>query len=126
MHRNSLNMAKEDKEKEVIEQLKQISSKLDALNNKEETENFQLDMLKVQVKQNNIVMLLTVVVSITVSFFISLVTVALTTNIPKEIFTIVGLAIGFEILVLIVVFCVIWIILNHLMLNKIDKLRPKK
>ncbi len=119
-------MTKPDNEKEIIEQLKQISSKLDALKDTEETKNFQLDMLKVQVTQNNVIMLLSVVISISISFFIAYLTVSLTVDIPKEVLEILLMVIGLQILVLIGIICFIWVILNHLLLNKIDKLRPKK
>jgi len=115
-----------EKEEEIVEQLKQISSKFDALNKNEEDKTFQLNMLEVQVKQSNIVMLLTVVVSVSVSFFVGYLTVLLTGVVPTSILDVLPWTIGLMDLVFVGIFSVIWLILHRLIMKQIDSLRPKK
>jgi len=114
-----------DYENQVIEQLKQISSKLDALNNKKEERDFQVNVLKIQVKQGNIVMLLTTVVSIAVAFLVGYFTVIMTGIIPTEISNIVVWALAIQYFVMIGIVSVIGLSMNYLMMKQIDTLKNK-
>jgi hypothetical protein len=125
-NQNPINKAETDKKGEIVELLKQISSKLDVSGGKKEDKDFQLDMLKIQVVQTNAVMFLTIAVSVAVSFYVSFVVVSLTVDIPREILDILWKVLASEVALLVVLFAIIWLILNYLLVGKIDKLRPKK
>jgi hypothetical protein len=115
-----------EKEEEIIEQLKQISLKLDALNNREEDKNFQLDMLKVQVRQSNVIMLITLFVSIAVSFSVTLLAVSMTGIVSEELLSLWRNTVFLQYLVAVAIFGVLLYIIDYLQMKDIDKLKPKK
>jgi hypothetical protein len=69
-------------ENETVELLKEISAKLTDLNNKKEDRLFQLKMLDMQVRQNNVVFMISVIVSVGISFLVAYLSVTLTGVIP--------------------------------------------
>jgi len=111
------------REKETVELLKEISSKLDVLNDKKEDRLFQLKMLDLQVRQNNLVFLLAMVVSVGVSFLVAYLSVAFTGVIPASLTNFVAAVIGLMYVIFVISFIVVWIMIHFVIVSRINKLR---
>ncbi|MGD0994830.1 MAG: hypothetical protein ABR909_04810 [Candidatus Bathyarchaeia archaeon] len=109
---------------ETVKLLKEISSKLDNLNDKKDDRDFQLEMLKVQTKQNSFIFFISVLVSFTASVFIAFFTVAFTVpNIPTSIVNLAFRLVVFVWLISDVIFFIIWFLIRYMQNREIDKLK---
>jgi hypothetical protein len=111
--------------RETVALLKEISGKLTVLNDKKEDRLFQLKMLDLQIRQNNVVVLITVVVSIGISFLVTYLSITLSGVIPSSQINALFQVIVLMLIVFVIAFIIFWTLLHNEMIRKLNKLRDK-
>ncbi len=114
-----------DSDKETVKLLKEISSKLSDLNDKNDDRLFQLKMLDLQVRQTNVVFLLTVVVSVGISFVVAYLSVTLSGAIPSSEDNFLANAMEAMYVIFFVAFIMIWYSIHFATVKRINRLREQ-
>jgi uncharacterized Tic20 family protein len=86
---------------------------------------FQLKLLEFQVRQTNAVSVVTVIVSMSISFLIVYLSLSLSGAIPTGLTNYLGIVIGFMLTFLAMTFIVFFYILHTAMIGKIKKLKAE-